>query len=327
MKKIFVDQLAAGQAVDDVFVLAAKTSAQKKDGNRFLRLVLTDRTGSVAAVVWDNVEQADQAAVPGAFVRAGGEITEYRGALQFTVKSLAACDRAEVDPADFLPRTDKDVNAMFRRLLRLTEEIHCPHLKALLHLFWNDDVFVAERFKRAPAAKHMHHAYLGGLVEHTLAVAELALAVCRQYPGRLDRDMLLAGAILHDVGKTREFEYDARIEYTDEGRLLNHLVTGIMMVEEKLAHLPDFPEETALRLKHLIASHHGSREFGSPEPPKTLEALVLNHIDEIDAKIVGIEAFMAGHAAGDRWTGFHRPMERFFYLGGQKRDGGDVHNT
>ncbi|MFO8048723.1 MAG: HD domain-containing protein [Desulfosudaceae bacterium] len=326
MKKTFVGHLAAGDTVDDIFVLASKSSAQKKDGNRFLRLALTDRTGSIPAVVWDKVEEADRAGAPGDFVRASGDISEYRGALQFTVKALAGVDRADVDPADFLPRSDQDINAMFRRLLRLTEEIQSPHLKALLNLFWNDDDFVEDRFKKAPAAKLMHHAYLGGLVEHTLAVTELALAVGRQYEGRLDRDMLVAGAILHDIGKTREFEYDARIEYTDEGRLLNHLVTGILMVEEKISRLPDFPEETALRLKHLIASHHGSREFGSPEPPKTLEALILNHIDEIDAKIVGVEAFMASHTAGERWTSFHRPMERFFYLGHQ-RDGGDVHNT
>ncbi len=325
MKQNFIAQMTPGDTVDDLFAVTSKTSAQKKDGNRFLRLALNDKTGSIQAVVWDNVEAADKAA-SGDFVRAAGNISEYRGALQFTVKSLAAVDKHKVDPADFLPESKNDVNAIFRRLLRLTEEIQSPHLKALLNLFWNDEEFVEKQFKLAPAAKLMHHAYLGGLVEHTLAVTEMALAVCQQYEGRLDKDMLLAGAILHDIGKTREFEYDFKIEYTDEGRLLNHLVSGVVMVEQKIAQLSDFPEETALRLKHLIASHHGSREFGSPEPPKTLEALVLNHIDEIDAKIVGVEAFMETPGRQKKWTAFHKPMERFFFIG-DKKDEGDVHNT
>jgi 3'-5' exoribonuclease len=192
-------------------------------------------------------------------------------------------------------------------------------IKTLLKLFWDDKKFVEEQFKRAPAAKLMHHAYLGGLIEHTLSVVELALKVCQCYGDVLDQDLLVAGAMLHDIGKTREFRYELAIDYTDEGRLLNHIVCGILMLEEKLDQLGTFfPQETALQLKHLIASHHGNREFGSPEPPKTLEALVLNHIDEIDAKIIGVNAFISQQEPDQTWTPYHRPMERFFYIGNKK---------
>ncbi len=318
MKKVFISDLRPGDTMEDVFVLAAKTVAKKKDGNSFLRLTLSDKTGSINAVMWDGVEPAEAEIAAAAFVRVQGSVSEYRGTPQLVVKAVTACNKDEVDPADFLPVTAKEVNSMFRRLLSLTRSMTSEPLKALLNVFWNDDAFVEQEFKRAPAAKLMHHAYLGGLLEHTLAVAELAVLVADRYGDAINKDLLLTGAILHDIGKTREFSYDIAMDYTDEGRLLNHLVVGVSMIEEKLRQLPDFPQETALLLKHLIVSHHGNREFGSPEPPKTLEALVLNHIDEIDSKITGIKAFMDEQPDGQPWTPFHRPMERFFYIGDKK---------
>ena len=319
-KKTFVADLAAGDSIQEIFAVSSLTTARKKDGGEFLKLVLSDRTGNINAVAWDNVAQINAAAAAGNFVEATGLVSEYQKSLQFTVKTMAPADPARLDPTDFLPVTAKDVNAMFRRLLRITEELSSADLKALLNLFWNDDIFVEEQFKKAPAAKLMHHAYLGGLIEHTLSVVELALLVSRHYGELLDRDLLIAGAMLHDIGKTREFLYDWAIDYSDEGRLLNHIVCGILMLEERVAQLPLFPGDTALQLKHLIASHHGNREFGSPEPPKTLEALILNHIDEIDAKTVGIHAFMSEQPPGQTWTPYHRPMDRFFYIGRKKKN-------
>ncbi|MDY6824803.1 MAG: HD domain-containing protein [Thermodesulfobacteriota bacterium] len=326
MGKVFISDFQTGDSVEGVFALSGRTTARKKDGSPFLRLVLADRTGSINAVVWDDVEQAEQVTASNPFVYVKGDVSQYRDAHQLTVKAIAARDTESVDPADFLPVTAQDVNAMFRRILAITREMQSGHLKALMEQFWTDDAFVEEKFKRSPAAKMMHHAYLGGLLEHTLAVAELALVVADRYTDKLDRDMLVAGAILHDIGKAREFVYDYRIDYSDEGRLLGHIAIGMMMVNEKLALLPEFPPDKGLLIKHMIASHHGSRDLGSPEPPKTLEALVLNHIDEMDSKVTGIGDFMAGHDAGQPWTGFHRPMERFFYIGGGKADT-DVHHT
>ncbi|MEW6078540.1 MAG: HD domain-containing protein [Thermodesulfobacteriota bacterium] len=319
-KTKFVSDLAKNEKVEKVtFAVSSIATARKKDGSDFLRLVLADRTGTINAVAWDNVDKIGAAARSGVFVDATGVVDEYQSSRQMKIEDLAAVDQAQIDPADFLPSLDREtINAKFSRLRQITNDMASGEIKTLLGHFWNDRKFVEERFKRAPAAKHMHHAYLGGLLEHTLSVVELALAVCRHYGDRLNRDLLVAGAMLHDIGKTREFVYDWTIDYSDEGRMLNHIVCGIMMLEDKLKEFEFVTTETALQLKHLIASHHGSREFGSPEPPKTLEALILNHIDEIDAKLAGIGNFISEQEPGQVWTSFHRPMERFFYIGRKK---------
>jgi len=220
---------------------------------------------------------------------------------------------SSVDPSDFLPATSRDTGQMLRRLQSLTQTIHTDCLRRLIDAFWADEVFVSA-FRAAPAAKLMHHACIGGLLEHTLSMTILADKVADHYGG-IDRDLLLAGCVLHDIGKIREFDYDTRIEYSDEGRLVNHIVIGVSMIEEKISSIPDFPVKTALMLKHLIVSHHGCREFGSPEPPKTLEAVLLNYVDEIDAKINGIRDFMRTQDPQSDWTGFYGPLERFFYKG------------
>ncbi|MDL1968287.1 MAG: CRISPR-associated endonuclease Cas3'', partial [Deltaproteobacteria bacterium] len=211
-------------------------------------------------------------------------------------------------------------DAMFERLLKLTKTIETLYLKNLLEAFWNDDEFVS-KFKKAPAAKKMHHAYIGGLIEHTLSMARLADKIAEHYQYiEIDRDLLVTGAILHDIGKIREFDYKVKIDYSDEGRLLNHIVIGVQMIEEKLENIKNFPDEQALLIKHMIVSHHGTREFGSPEPPKTIEAVLLNYIDEIDSKVNGIREFIDREDPGEKWTSFHRLLERFFYIGKNKKD-------
>jgi 3'-5' exoribonuclease len=180
-------------------------------------------------------------------------------------------------------------------------------------LFWQDDGFV-DRFKLAPAAKKMHHAYLGGLLEHTLSLALLAERVVDHYGG-IDRDLLLTGVMLHDIGKVKEFEYERSIEYSDEGRLISHIVIGIDMIEKKINQIEAFPEKASILLKHLIVSHHGSRELGSPQPPMTLEAVMLHYLDEIDSKVNGIREFMESNGTDGDWTPYHKLLERYFYKG------------
>jgi 3'-5' exoribonuclease len=179
--------------------------------------------------------------------------------------------------------------------------------------FWNDGQLV-QLFKQAPAAKKMHHAYLGGLVEHTLSMALLADKVAGHYSG-VDRDLLIVGAIFHDIGKVRELTYDASIDYTDEGRLLSHITIGLEIIDAIIQTLDDFPDQKATLIKHMIVSHHGAREFGSPEPPKTLEAVLLNYIDEIDSRVNAIREFMANDDPTAQWTAYHRLLERQFYKG------------
>ena len=320
MKKQFINSIKAGDVVDDIFVLSEKYLAQKKDGNNFLNISIADKTGIIKGVVWNNVDQITAKISAGDFVGVKGTATEYRGSLQLVIKNIEGCSADSIDPSDFLPESKFNRDAMFERLLKLTETIETLYLKNLLKAFWNDDEFVS-KFKRAPAAKKMHHAYIGGLIEHTLSMARLAdkIAEHYQYIG-IDRDLLITGAILHDIGKIREFDYKVKIDYSDEGRLLNHIVIGVQMIEEKLGSIKNFPDEQALLIKHMIVSHHGTRDFGSPEPPKTIEAVLLNYIDEIDSKVNGIREFIGREDPGEKWTSFHRLLERFFYIGKNKKE-------
>ena len=313
MKKVFIDQLKAGDSVDDIFVLAEKTMARKRNGDNYLNLTLADRTGQMKGVVWDRVEKIAGSVQSGDFVRLAGGVAEYRGMLQLVVKELQPCDPQAVNPVDFLPATKRDVEQMFARLTELTAAMTDPDLKELFALLWADDALV-QQFKKAPAAKMMHHAYIGGLLEHTLSMTLLADMLAGHYDG-VNRDLLIAGAILHDIGKIREFEYATRIDYTDEGRLVSHIVIAVEMLQQKLGQLEGFPQEKADLLKHMIISHHGAREFGSPEPPKTIEAVLLHFIDEIDSKVNGIRQFMAAEDPAASWTSYHRLLERHFYRG------------
>jgi len=313
MKKQFIKDLKPGDSVDDVFVLSEKNIAQKKDGNNYLNVTLADKTGSVKGVVWDNVDQIVAGISSGDFVQINGNVNEYKGTAQLVIRKMASLPAETVDPAQFLPATRRNIAGMFERLLKLSATLETGYLKALLDAFWNDQEFVRQ-FKTAPAAKKMHHAYIGGLLEHTLSMAYLADKVAAHYSG-VDRDLLIAGAILHDIGKTKELDYQFKIDYSDQGRLLSHIVIGLEMVEEKLSEIEDFPKDQKLLLKHMIISHHGTREFGSPEPPKTIEAVLLNYIDEMDSKVTGIRDFIAAEDSNEVFTSFHRVLERHFYKG------------
>ena len=318
MTKRFIAELVAGSALDDVFLLVQRNMAHKKDGNPFLNVTLADRTGQAKGVVWDQVERIAAAVAEGDFVHVRAQVGEYRGSLQLVVKDMARVPPEQVDAADFLAATARDVTQMFERLKEMTLRMQTPHLKVLFERFWADDAFVAA-YTRAPAAKLMHHAYIGGLLEHTLSMAVLTELIAGHYSG-VDRDLLLAGVILHDVGKVRELEYTRRIDYTDEGRLLSHIVIGLSMLDEKLKQVPDFPETQAQLLKHMIISHHGAREFGSPEPPKTIEAVLLNFIDEMDSRVNSIREYVAKDPSDGSWTPYHRLLERHFYKGSVEKN-------
>jgi len=313
MKKQFITDIRAGDRVDDIFVLSEKILSQKKDGNNFLNVTLSDKTGTINGVVWDHVDQIATGVTSGDFVHVIGGVSDYRGTLQVVIKTMEPFPSDRIDPSDFLPQTSRDIEGMFKRLVKRMDSITTDYLKALIDAFFKDKEFV-NKFKTAPAAKKMHHAYIGGLLEHTLSMTSLADKIAGHYSG-IDRDLLIAGAILHDIGKVDEFEYQFKIDYSDKGRLLNHIVIGLKMVDEKLSEIKHFPEDQMLLLKHLIVSHHGTREFGSPEPPKTIEAVLLNYIDEIDSKVNAIRDFIASEDPDETWTSYHRLLERHFYKG------------
>ena len=311
MKKTYVKDIKAGDFVEDIFVLSEKNLSQKRDGNNFLNLTVSDKTGVLKGVMWDNVDELPDTVTSGTVVKIKGNVSEYRKSLQLVVKSMTLM-KNDIDPADFLPATHRDVDQMFQRLTQITDSIESAPLKNLMAAFWSDTEFI-QNFKSAPAAKMMHHAYVGGLLEHTLSATLLADKLAGHYKG-VDRDLLIVGTILHDIGKTKELSYGVTIDYTDEGRLLSHIIISTMMVQEKIATMPVFPKETADLLIHMIISHHGEREFGSPEPPKTIEAILLNYVDEIDARVKGVREFMDSEDPNESWTSYHRLLGRHFFM-------------
>jgi 3'-5' exoribonuclease len=313
LKDTLVEMIEAGQVVDDIFVARDKQLAHKKNGEAYLTLSLVDRSGDIKAVIWDNVRAINKAFAAGDYVRVKGNVREYKDTLQLVVRHLERADPDQVDAKDFLPATERDVNQMLDQLIQITKTVENQYLSRLLAAFFSDKTFV-DLFKTAPAAKKMHHAYLGGLLEHTLSIVRLIQAISAHYKG-VDKDLLLTGGILHDIGKVYELSYETHIDYSDSGRLLNHIVIGVEMLEERIASLRDFPEDLNVLLKHMIVSHHGTRDFGSPEPPKTLEAIILNYLDDMDAKVTGVRAFMEAEAPDATWTSYHRLMERFFFKG------------
>ncbi len=313
LKKQFIQNIAAGEPIDDVFLVSDKTIAQKRDGQSYLRLTLSDKTGSLKAVIWDRADEIRTRFSSGDFVQIKGVASAYQGTLQGTIKNLTKIPQESVDIANFVPATEKDVDVMFERLSRLADSIQSPWLRAMFQEFWQDIEFV-QNFKTAPAAKQMHHACIGGLLEHTLSVALLADKVASHYVG-INRDLLIAGAILHDIGKIQEFDYRTVIDYTSAGRLLSHIIIGIRMLDEKLDKIGPAPGEDVMLLRHLMVSHHGKKEFGSPEEPKTIEALILNYVDEIDSKVAAVRETMHSTEAGEKWTAYHRILERHFYIG------------
>lgn len=314
MKNLYVENIRPGDAVDAVFAVMEKVLGVKKDGAPYLTLRLSDKTGTLRAVMWDGVAEVRDAFGTDDYVSVRGRASEYRGDVQVVLAGVRRVDPGMADPADFVPATAKDRGKMMESLRSLGESLADEKIRELIMVYLNDPE-LSEELSSAPAAKSMHHAYVGGLLEHTLSVAMLA-DFCSRHFGGLNRDLLIAGAVLHDVGKTRELSARGKIDYTDEGRLLSHIVIGVGVTDGLMARVPDFPEDKALHIRHMIVSHHGLREFGSPEPPKTLEAIVLNLIDDLDAKVNGVRAFMDQSAEGEAWTAFHRLMERHFFKTG-----------
>lgn len=324
MKKLYVRQIQEREWVDDVFLVRDKIVGMAKNGKPYLTLKLMDRTGEVEGRIWD---QADEVALlfdRDDFVRVAGKASVYMGKMQLVIQELTRLKEESVDLADFLPVSQRPVAEMLDELRARVESLADGHLRALMEAFLADQAFL-QSYSRAPAAKGMHHVYLGGLLEHSLAVATLAIDICGRYPG-LNRDLLLVGALLHDAGKVEELRYARSFEYTDAGKLLGHIVIGVEMVEEKLRGIPGFPRELAILLKHLLLSHHGQYEYGSPKRPKTLEAVILNFIDDLDSKINGVRSHLGKEPESDSsWTQYHRLYDRYFFKGfGEAPPPGDL---
>jgi 3'-5' exoribonuclease len=308
----WIKDIREGDSVQGLYAVRDKRLGKTRRGDAFLTVSLADRTGDVEAKVWEQAEEVSSRFKTGDVLDIQGNATSYRDRIQLTLSQFEVVN-GEVDYSLFLEPSAESPRRMVARLRKLLQEIRNPHLKALIEQFFSDAEFM-RLFEKAPAAKNFHHNYLGGLLEHTLSVCEIIQQVADHYP-HLDRDLLLAGAFCHDIGKVRELSWDLQIEYTDEGRLVGHLVQGTLLVEKKLAGLKTFPQDLALRLKHLILSHHGEYEFGSPKRPKFLEAFVLHLADDLDAKVNGLGRLFERDGREGAWTDYSRLFERYFLKG------------
>ncbi len=260
---LWIKDLKEEERVQGLYMVKVKRVGTTKKGTPFLSLTLGDRTGEVEAKVWERADTLSPLFSEGDVIHVEGRASSYRNQIQVTLSNLKVPEDRRGDPDLFIESSARDVKDMMQALRKILKGIENHFIKSLIDKFLSDRVFITS-FKRAPAAKNFHHSYLGGLLEHTLSVCQMGRYVVEHYP-ELDKDMLMAGAFLHDIGKIKELHFDRQIDYTDEGRLLGHVVLGVTLVDETLGDLKDFPEELALRLKHLILSHHGQLEFGSPK--------------------------------------------------------------
>jgi len=285
----FIADLGPGERIEDqVFLIASKDLRMTTNGSLYIHCVLRDRTGQLLARLWQATEELYHRMPEGGFLCFKGRTESYKGSLQFIIEAMEDVDPAAVDLADFLPHTSQDVDQMFARVKQILRGVRNPHLLGLLKAFVTDEPLMA-RFRKAPAAIQMHQAYLGGLLEHTLNVLELAVLVLPRYP-QLDADLVLTGAFLHDIGKTAELTYETNFAYTNEGQLVGHIVQAIVWIEEKIRQVQQelgepFPSDLKAALEHLVLSHHGDYAFGSPKLPAMPEAVLLHYLDNLDAKV------------------------------------------
>jgi len=327
MPRTFVNQLTIpGTIVEAVFHVAQKDLRTTKKGTLFISAKLRDRTGEVPAVMWDATEALFAAIPQGGYAMVKGRVGQYNDAPQIVIEAMRPARDNEVDLADFLSKGPGDPEEHLVRLKEVLDTIERPALRAVLDAVWADADLMAA-LKRAPAAEKLHHAYLGGLLEHTLSVAEAAVLLARHYP-KLDRDLLLFGVLWHDIGKTRELHYAESFGYTDAGKLVGHLVQGVLMLQEKIRQVraagTEFPEELAHVLRHLVLAHHGEHEFGSPKLPMTAEAFALHHLDNLDAKLHAFWRDVASDAdPSRRWTAWNRMFRGALFKGFEELGAGD----
>ena len=313
MKSHYVSDLQDGQTVTSLFLVAVKEiRTSQRTGKSWLELALRDRTGSIPAKMWDNFEALVKTFEADDVVQIRGRVKLYNGQKEMTLEQIVPAALRDYDLSDFLAHTKHDVEKLFGELSAAIAAVTNPWIKQLLESVVNDATIVP-KLKRAPAAMSMHHAFVGGLLEHTVSLIGLGRVVAAHYP-ELDFDLLLASVVLHDIGKIDELSYERATNYTTAGRLLGHITIGTLLVREKSKAIPGFPEPLAILIEHLILSHHGTYEFGSPSLPQTREAIALHFLDDMDSKMAAMRTTLEGASGGEEWTernpALHRALLR-----------------
>jgi 3'-5' exoribonuclease len=311
MKDFYICDCARheNKIITSTFVVVAKQIKPKKTGEPYLALTLGDRSGQVEAKMWDNVDDVLEAFEQDDYLKVKGLINKYKQRFQLTIHKLRKLGDSEIEFADYLPKTTKDIGELWQTLANFVATFRNPHLKALVQAFMADPE-IAAAYRNAPAAKTLHHAYIGGLLDHVVSLFRACDLMCQNYP-QINRDLLLTGAFLHDIGKIHELTYNRSFSYTTKGQLLGHMVIELEMLQAKLAVLPGFPEELKTMVEHLIISHHGEYEFGSPKLPMFPEALMLHYLDDLDSKMESMRAHFERESLLDGpWTSYNASLGR-----------------
>lgn len=323
MPKLFVSEIKANQEIVSIFVATDKQLRTARNGTQFLILKLSDKTGDVPGRMWDKAVEACAAFRSGDIVSVRAKSELYQEKLQLNISEIVPVPSGAADPSDFLPVCPYDRDLLFEQLKKLMANVSEEPLRRLCAAFLADEPLM-DRFRFCPAAKAMHHAYIGGLLEHTVSVITLIYRICNHYPD-LDRDLLILGAFLHDIGKIEEFVYETHIGYSDAGRLVGHMVLGAEMLDEKIRAVDGFPRETGMLLKHLILSHHGEAQFGAVKLPASKEAIALHFADDLDAKMNAVSRILSNSGDQDStWTNYDTLFGRHFFRGFPRLEGQEV---
>ena len=304
----YIDTLREGMRILEVYLCKTKQIALTKAGKEYGNLVLQDKTGTVDAKIWDLGSPGVSEFEALDYVHVDADVTMFMGANQLNVKRIRKADEGEYAPADYLPVSSKDVKKMYLELLETIASLKNPYLKKLAESFFVRDPVFAKAFQFHSAAKSVHHGFVGGLLEHTLSVVKMCEYFAGAYP-MLNRDLLLAAAMFHDIGKTKELSTFPENDYTDDGQLLGHIIIGTEMVSDRIRTITGFPEKLATELKHCILAHHGELEYGSPKKPALLEAMALNFADNADAKMETMMEALQSAGSNQGWLGYNRLLE------------------
>ncbi len=311
----FINKINAGETIDDIYMVKEPVLRSTTKGDLYIAMYLCDKTGQVNSRMWQATEAIYAALPKPGFAKVQGRSEVYKDNLQIVVNSISVVTTDKVNLDDFLARTDKDITVLLKEIKEILSKVKNPQLKALVDEFLADKDFI-KKFCDAPGAMKLHHSYLGGLLEHTHDVLRSAAAVLPVYP-QMQVDLVLAGAFLHDIGKTEELSYDMAFSYTDSGQLIGHLVLGILMINSKVEALAKkgikFDKATLGALSHIILTHHGKYEFGSPKLPATAEAFMVNYIDDLDAKIHQVTKAIDNEQNDSNWTAWQSALETRVY--------------
>ena len=302
----YIQELREGERISQVFLCKTKITATTKSGKNYYSLTLQDRTGTLDGKVWE-LNGAIDHFEPMDFIQADGEVIVFNNSPQLNIRRIRRAKEGEYDPKDYFPVSEKDPDVMYKELLGLIAQVKEPHLRQLVESFFVQDKAFIKAFREHSAAKSVHHGFIGGLMEHKLAVTKLCRFYCDQYP-IINKDLLLTAAMFHDIGKTRELSAFPVNDYTDEGQLLGHIMIGCEMVSDRIREIPGFPPKLAAELKHCILAHHGEMEYGSPKKPAIIEAAALYFADNTEAKLQIMRELLEPATPGE-WLGYNKLLD------------------